>query len=103
MGGTSYCSASDMRLHFGLGAARLVDRFEVTDLASRLRGKSANLDYRIPGKPNLSVGASAGMSRLIHHHGATLHYPARVVDRNLNVSERIALHCHDVGKVSGSH
>ncbi|MGA3236440.1 MAG: CRTAC1 family protein [Bryobacteraceae bacterium] len=29
MGGTSYCSASEMRLHFGLGAARLVDRLEV--------------------------------------------------------------------------
>jgi hypothetical protein len=29
MGGTSYCSASDMRLHFGLGSARLVDRLEV--------------------------------------------------------------------------
>jgi hypothetical protein len=29
MGGTSYCSASDMRLHFGLGPARLVDRLAV--------------------------------------------------------------------------
>jgi enediyne biosynthesis protein E4 len=29
MGGTSYCSASDMRLHFGLGSARLVDRLDV--------------------------------------------------------------------------
>src|SRR5260370_42057344 len=29
MGGTSYCSASDLRLHFGLGAARLVDRLTV--------------------------------------------------------------------------
>jgi len=29
MGGTSYCSASDMRLRFGLGAARLVDRLAV--------------------------------------------------------------------------
>jgi hypothetical protein len=29
MGGTSYCSASDMRLHFGLGSARLVDRIVI--------------------------------------------------------------------------
>jgi enediyne biosynthesis protein E4 len=29
MGGTSYCSAGDLRLHFGLGAARLVDRLTV--------------------------------------------------------------------------
>ncbi len=29
MGGTSYCSASDMRLHFGLGSARLVDRLTI--------------------------------------------------------------------------
>jgi enediyne biosynthesis protein E4 len=29
MGGTSYCSASDLRLHFGLGSARLVDRLVV--------------------------------------------------------------------------
>jgi hypothetical protein len=29
MGGTSYCSASDMRLHFGLGAARFVDRIDI--------------------------------------------------------------------------
>jgi hypothetical protein len=29
MGGTSYCSAGDMRLHFGLGEARLVNRVAV--------------------------------------------------------------------------
>lgn len=29
MGGTSYCSASDLRLHFGLGSARLVERIAV--------------------------------------------------------------------------
>jgi len=29
MGGTSYCSASDLRPHFGLGSARLVDRLVV--------------------------------------------------------------------------
>ena len=29
MGGTSYCSAGDMRLHFGLGAARVVDRIDI--------------------------------------------------------------------------
>jgi hypothetical protein len=29
MGATSYCSASDMRLHFGLGAARVVDRIDI--------------------------------------------------------------------------
>ncbi len=29
MGGTSYCSASQMRLHFGLGAARAVDRLAI--------------------------------------------------------------------------
>jgi hypothetical protein len=29
MGGTSYCSASDMHLHFGLGTARLVDRIDI--------------------------------------------------------------------------
>lgn len=29
MGGTSYCSASDLRLHFGLGSARLVERVSI--------------------------------------------------------------------------
>ncbi len=29
MGGTSYCSSSDKRVHFGLGAARIVDRLSV--------------------------------------------------------------------------
>ena len=29
MGGTSYCSASDKRVHFGLGAARTVDRVAI--------------------------------------------------------------------------
>ncbi len=29
IGGRSYCSASDMRLHFGLGSARLVERVDV--------------------------------------------------------------------------
>jgi enediyne biosynthesis protein E4 len=29
MGGMSYCSASDMHLHFGLGTARLVDRIDI--------------------------------------------------------------------------
>jgi hypothetical protein len=29
MGGTSYCSASDTRLHFGLGAARRIDQLTI--------------------------------------------------------------------------
>jgi enediyne biosynthesis protein E4 len=29
MGGTSYCSASEKRLHFGLASARVVDRIDI--------------------------------------------------------------------------
>jgi hypothetical protein len=29
MGGTSYCSASERRLHFGLASARVVDSVEI--------------------------------------------------------------------------
>jgi hypothetical protein len=51
MGGTSYCSASDMRLHFGLGSARLVDRLAIrwpSGHIDTLRNLPVNRLRRIP-------------------------------------------------------
>src|SRR5262249_44861396 len=50
LGGGSYLSASDHRLHFGLGPAREVDRVEVTWPSGRLdryQGLAADARYRL--------------------------------------------------------
>ncbi len=49
-GGGSYLSASDPRLHFGLGSARIVDRVEVTWPSGRrdtYQGLAADTGYRL--------------------------------------------------------
>ncbi|MFI5458430.1 MAG: FG-GAP-like repeat-containing protein [Isosphaerales bacterium] len=49
-GGGSYLSANDHRLHFGLGAARMVDRVEVTWPSGgrdRYQGLAADAGYRL--------------------------------------------------------
>jgi hypothetical protein len=49
-GGGSYQSASDQRLHFGLGPARMVDRVEVTWPSGRrdcYQGLAADAGYRL--------------------------------------------------------
>jgi YD repeat-containing protein len=49
-GGGSYLSASDHRLHFGLGAARTVDQVEVTwpsGRRDRYQGLAADTGYRL--------------------------------------------------------
>ena len=49
-GGGSYLSASDQRLHFGLGPAREVDRVEVTWPSGRrdcYQGLAADTGYRL--------------------------------------------------------
>ncbi len=50
MGGTSYCSASDLRLHFGLGSARVVERIAVkwpSGQIEKLNDLSVNRLHRI--------------------------------------------------------
>ena len=50
LGGGSYLSASDHRLHFGLGTATKVDRVEVTWPSGRrdtFQGLSADTGYRL--------------------------------------------------------
>jgi hypothetical protein len=53
--GGSYLSASDRRLHFGLGAARIVDRVEVTWPSGKrdtYQGLAADTGYRLrEGEP----------------------------------------------------
>ncbi len=68
-GGGSYQSASDPRLHFGLGPARVVDRVEVTwpsGQRSRYQGLAADAGYRLregDAVPKPLSGFSAAIKR----------------------------------------
>jgi enediyne biosynthesis protein E4 len=68
-GGGSYQSASDQRLHFGLGPARMVDRVEVTWPSGRrncYQGLAAGAGYRLREGdvvPKPLAGFSAAITR----------------------------------------
>ena len=70
LGGGSYLSASDHRLHFGLGPAQKVDRVEVTWPTGRrdcYQGLAADAGYRLregdPAPKPLAGFASATIKR----------------------------------------
>jgi hypothetical protein len=68
-GGGSYQSASDRRLHFGLGPAQVVDRIEVTWPSGRrddYRGLAADAGYHLregDAVPKPLAGFSAAIKR----------------------------------------
>ncbi|MCU1257229.1 MAG: ASPIC/UnbV domain protein [Bryobacterales bacterium] len=54
MGASSYCSASDMRVHFGLGSARLIDQLIIrwpSGKVETFRGLPVNRSSRIVERP----------------------------------------------------
>jgi hypothetical protein len=69
LGGGSYQSASDQRLHFGLGPAQVVDRIEVTWPSGRrndYQGLAADAGYRLregDAVPKPLAGFSAAIKR----------------------------------------
>ena len=80
-GGGSYQSASDQRLHFGLGPARVVDRVEVTWPSGRrdcYQGLAADAGYRLregDPAPKPLAGFAARRSSGERTHGARATHP----------------------------
>ena len=74
-GGGSYQSASDQRLHFGLGPARVVDRVEVTWPSGRrscYQGLAAGTGYRLregDAVPKPLAGFPAAIQRRVQIGG----------------------------------
>ena len=79
-GGGSYQSASDQRLHFGLGPARIVDRVEVTwPSGSRdcYQGLGADAGYRLrEGDPAPKPSPASQPRRQGRENPSPLDWPA---------------------------